>query len=401
MPTKPILLDETGKDMVDLMRQQNALLQVIASEKSAALFSDVKEIQRIVRSGNAPYYFNPGDKIIVPWKDVAADVTYDVPFNVVHRGYATLKNGDIVPGLYLQWHYATPFGIQFDNYEAFFYAETELPAGTYYITVGANWGTYCKAGETYSFTLTQPVPAGGQLAGFYNMPDKSSDNWKVYSFASAYDMTPIETVSVTAGANGTSLGTFIPTGDETTNSIQRVAYGYDRWSHSAIRQNLNSAEPVGKWWNPQNVYDRAPDQLKTKAGFLSGFNEDFLSCLGEVKVITALNTVTDGGGLEETYDKFFLPSLEQMHITPQISGEGEMWEYWRLASESASPLVYSTPYPQMVTYALENHASPQSVRLRSANRGAASTAWGVYSSGGVTTYYAYDAHRCAPACVIC
>ena len=43
-------------------------------------------------------------------------------------------------------------------------------------------------------------------------------------------------------------------------------------------------------------------------------------------------------------------------------------------------------YPQIRTFAIENHTSPQSVRLRSASRGGSSGTWYVYS-GGYVSYY--------------
>ena len=309
----------------------------------------------------------------------------------------------MVPGMYLQWHYCTPFGIQFDQNEAFYKTDGEMEAGTYNITVGVNWGTNCKSGETYQFTLTKPVPAGGLLAGFSGMPDQAPANWKVSSYADGKSAA-IETVAVTLGNEGTSLGSFVPDGSEGLNSLHRLAYGYNRWSQSAIRQWLNSKETAGNWWTAQNDYDRAPDQLATKDGFMKGFDEEFLSCIQAVKVTTALNTVTDAsvGETEDTYDKFFLPSLEQMYCVPQASGkEGDFWEYWKRASGFTTPMDQYGTYPQIRTCAIENHASPQYVRLRSANRGIGGYTWYVYASGFVSHGYATTAHRCAPVCVIC
>lgn len=260
----------------------------------------------------------------------------------------------------------------------------------------------CKANETYQFTLTKPVPAGGLLAGFYGMPDQAPTAWKVYSFADG-NSAAIETVSVTAGSGGTNLGTFLPAGDGKVNSLHRLAYGYNRWSQSALRQWLNSDAAAGEWWASQNDYDRAPDQLSQKDGFLKGFEADFLECIQPVKVVTALNTVTDkaDGETEVTYDMFFPLSLEEMYIEPQLAGEGEACPYWKHASGLAAKMKQYQTYPQIRTFAIENHVSPQGVRLRSAYRGYAGDTWSVYASGGVYNYYAVGASRCAPACAIC
>lgn len=399
--TEAILTDRTGKDIAEKLHTL-AVLKGIEVGSNLEKVTTMQEIRRIVQSGKAADVFQIGDQVIVPWTDTKTGTTYSVPMDVIKIANVTLKDGSEVPGLYLQWHYATPFGVQFDQYEAFYKAESELPAGTYNIIVGANWGNNCKANETYQFTLTKPVPAGGLLAGFYGMPDQAPTAWKVYSFADG-NSAAIETVSVTAGSGGTNLGTFLPAGDGKVNSLHRLAYGYNRWSQSALRQWLNSDAAAGAWWASQNDYDRAPDQLSQKDGFLKGFQADFLECIQPVKVVTALNTVTDkaGGETEVTYDRFFPLSLEEMYIEPQLAGEGEVCPYWKHASGLAAKMKQYQTYPQIRTFAIENHVSPQHVRLRSASRGGASLTWLVLASGYVSNHYAIGANRCAPACAIC
>ena len=126
--------------------------------------------------------------------------------------------------------------------------------------------------------------------------------------------------------------------------------------------------------------------------------------LGTIKVTTALNTVTDkaDGDTEVTYDKIFLPSLEQIYVVPQLKGvEGEYWEYWKRATGAVSPQAQYGTYPERITYGIEAQTSAQCVRLRSASRGGGCDTWHVYASGNVSYGSAYAAWRCAPACVIC
>ena len=54
----------------------------------------------------------------------------------------------------------------------------------------------------------------------------------------------------------------------------------------------------------------------------------------------------------------------------------------------------------MITYAVENHASAQYVRLRSAYRGYASHVWIVYASGHVNSNGASHSLRFAPLVVL-
>lgn len=44
---------------------------------------------------------------------------------------------------------------------------------------------------------------------------------------------------------------------------------------SALRQWLNSDAGAGQWWTPQHDFDMPPAETKTKAGGLTGYeNED-------------------------------------------------------------------------------------------------------------------------------
>ena len=400
-----LLTNEVGLQMLAEMKRQTAISEAAARDQIAALASQMSSIAKIVRDGYGSVLMDIGDQLNIDWTD--GSKSYNVPHDIVHFADVDLKNGDKVPGMYIQWHFCSPFGVQFDAAEAFYYAETELAAGTYNIIVGDNWGTNCKKNEQYQFTLSKPVPKGGQIAGFYSMPDKAPSEWTVQTFTDAKSTTPIETVKPTAGSNGTNLGTMSFTGDGKLNSLQRVAYGYNRWSQSAIRQYLNSAKAAGQWWEPQHKWDRPPAELASKPGFLSGYSDDFLNAIKPVRVRTALNTVTDAavGTYEDTYDKIFLASLEQEFITPQASGiEGEAWDYWKQAVERSTPTPWYKTFAEgghPITYGIDGKTSALNVRLRSAYRGHAFNTWLVTASGYVYYSSAVYSFRFAPACVIC
>ena len=402
-----IISDTTGLRIADLLGEQNAILRVANASSIAAVASDLRTIQQIVKNGYASQLFNVGDQIIVPWRDTVAGTDYTLPFDIVHFGNVELQDGETVPGMFLQSHYAAPFGVQFSHQQAFYkVGEEPLAAGTYYLTFATSWGNNVVANDNVCFTLTQDAPAGAVLAGFYSAPDQVYTKWKVYVYDSD-QKTILETVdSVTKEARGKYLGLWDAFGNNKygLNGFQRTAFGNNRWSVSALRQFLNSAKGANEWWEPQTDFDIVPNQIN-KAGWLTGFGEDFLSVLGKVKVKTALNTVVNAEkdlGFDETFDKFFVPSLEERHYTPQIAGEGEIWDYWKRASESATPLPASREFPNMITYAIENHVSAQYVRLRSAGRGTANLTWIVSPSGRCSgDGSASSATRFAPACVIC
>lgn len=377
-------------------------LQTMAFTQSTKLenITTWDQISGLVRNGYAQKIFDFGDWINEKWTDTAATKEYEYPWRVNHFENVELEDGEIVQGMFLQAHYAHPFGVQFSQARAFLKCPDGLTAGTYNVKLERDWGSNAKANTYWQFTLTKDVPKGGRLSGFIQMPDVASSNWKVISYA-ADAITKLETVPVTSGQDGTALGTLqYATRNGNLNSMQETAYGWNRWKTSALRQYLNSEQAKGKWWTPQDEWDIAPDQLATKDGFLCGMPADMLKVLKTVKVVTYANTVQDGGEADITYDRVFLPSLEQLFINPQIAGEGTVHEYWQRRSGIKTKMQQYQTYPRMISYAVENHTSPQNVRLRSAFRGNAYNAWYVYSSGGVYGYYAWGAFRFSPLVVV-
>ena len=384
------------------MQEIAQALQTVAFAQSAKLenITTWDQISGLVRNGYAQKIFDFGDWINEKWTDTAATKEYEYPWRVNHFENVELEDGEIVQGMFLQAHYAHPFGVQFSQARAFLKCPDGLTAGTYNVKLERDWGSNAKANTYWQFTLTKDVPKGGRLSGFIQMPDVASSNWKVISYA-ADAITKLETVPVTSGQDGTALGTLqYATRNGNLNSMQETAYGWNRWKTSALRQYLNSEQAKGKWWTPQDEWDIAPDQLATKDGFLCGMPADMLKALKTVKVVTYANTVQDGGEADITYDRVFLPSLEQLFINPQIAGEGTVHEYWQRRSGMKTKMQQYQTYPRMISYAVENHTSPQYVRLRSANRGNANNTWYVYASGSVNSSGAWYANRFSPLVVV-
>ena len=72
-----------------------------------------EQIAEIVGAGLAKNYFKIGDQIVA--KYTAKDGTvYDMPFDVVHFDDVELEDGSVVPGMFIQSHYATLEAVQFD-----------------------------------------------------------------------------------------------------------------------------------------------------------------------------------------------------------------------------------------------------------------------------------------------
>lgn len=409
--TKPMLLDSTGRDIAALLAQQNGYLAMIASGQRPELYKSMKEIANIVRAGTVESnakIFPVGDQIIAPWTDVDDNnKEYQVAWDIINHIPVTLATGEVVPGMQLQMHKCSAYDVQFDHQQAFMVCPDGLAADTYNVTFGSKWGSKgAEANTSWQFTLTQAVPAGGLLSGFEGLPDVATTAFKVKSWATAKDADPIENVTVTAGSEGTNLGTmaFTKATDGGLNGMQQVAYGHNRWGTSALRQYLNA--DGADWFKPLEKFSIRPDQY-AKHGFMAGLSEDFLSAIKPVKVTTALNTVEGfDTASEDTFDTFFLPALVDMNIRPQLKVEGTLSPYWRERMGITQPLNYGWEREPNQSDALKipalNSSNLQYVRLRSANMDYAYGTWYVSTSGRVNNhYYASIAYRFSPVCVIC
>lgn len=413
----------------------NALLGVIADTTTAgALIHDWGEVAAAVREGVGPDLLPVGTQFTEKWTDVRSGVSteHDAPWNVVHHGTGQLAGGETIPVMIAQMHRTLPFATQFSPYQAFLCAVTPIPAGTYHVTMGFSWGTNVVSGKSYQFTLTQELPAGGQLAGFDCAPDVAPANWEVSAYASATATTATETVAVTEGTGGTSLGTFTAAGvsvpasgtpEVTTvgslqfyglNSLHLVAYGNNRWLHSPLRQFLNA---IGSdWYVPATVFDRPPAYVGYD-GFLTGLPADMVAALQPVAHVTALNYVTDGGtaaspATDTTYDRVFLPSWGEhwLAVSQSYGGaqglEGEPWEYWERVAGTTVPLPASTSgnmstcHMEYVQYDLAQPTTARTSFMRSALRYTGTTVAVVTASGYCGSTNAYIGNFAAPACAI-
>ena len=210
-----------------------------------------------------------------------------------------------------------------------------------------------------------------------------------------------ETVDIIVGSGGTNLGTIQSNSRSgNLNSMSEMAYGWNRWKASALRQYLNSNKPKGQWWVPQDQWDICPDQLASKDGFLCGMPEEMLNSLKKVKVVTYANTVNDEGAEDITYDYVTLPSLGQINAQAQIAGEGDTHTYWKRKSGKSTPHAWYQDSPNMIIYSVADKTTAKGVRLRSANRNNAFNTLTVTSVGSIYDYYAsHDSNFVLLVCI--
>ena len=408
MVTEPIYLDETAKangkkldQMTAALLGMSASLGAIAKAQTSTLVEemDYNAIKSVVAAGNAPAVFPVGTQLVNTYtgKDGKA---YDCPWDVVKSDdIAEGETGTTAPAMVLQMHYASLEDMQFSAYQAFYVVpEAGLVAGTYNVKMGLNFGTNVKNGTTYQFTLAKNAPAGARLTGFYNASNDAPANWKVYVYKDQKKSELLETCNVSAGEAGINLGTFLAKANGKLNGLHLVAYGDNRWYKSVYRQYLNSDAAAGAWWTPQDEWDMKPNQADTVPGFLAGFSDDFKNALTRTKVVTYGNAVADNGSAVVTYDKIFLPSLQEIYCSPQMSGEGTYWPYWKERTGAKTPQALYQYYPLRITRDLAQRTVGRNVRLRSVNRGDGNNVFTASSSGNVNTWNSIEATRCAPAC---
>ena len=282
---------------------------------------------------------------------------------------------------------------QFDAREALYYATEDLPAGTYNFSIVTQPWYTADNGKTFQFTLVNDLAAGGQivLEMTYNQT-LAGKSVKVYENSTS--TTSIETCTISVGTEGTALGA-TDGSVENLNHVQRAIMGSNRWSHSAIKQWLNSEKAANSWWTAKNVFDRPSSQV-TSAGFLTDMDSEFLAVIGEVNKRTALNTVTDGGGYEDSKELMFLLSRSELYGGLENSvNEGEPYPYYANYSDLSAP--GTAVDSNRIKY---RNGSAQYWWQRSGYSGHASYVRYVFPTGDIRGINAYGSVGVAPACNI-
>jgi len=272
------------------------------------------EFQAAVRDGTIDQYFAVGDQF-----NVLKGAT-NLVFDIVDIGSSTRNvtaNGNAPkdPNYFTNFPNAKPVTLLM--HDVIYGAVFDAPEANYQITTEIASGEKCNislesdtiAAATYNFTAPSTLVVGGRLRisnattlQYYATPTSAAVN-----IAMVAGEADAEFISITAKLSA-------------QNHKQRVSYGSNKYTESAIRQWLNAGGAAGSYWTSKSNYDLAPSWHSTLAGFRNGLDPDLLAVLGETTREVELNTVTDGGGQATISDKIFLPSRMEIYGSVETAG---------------------------------------------------------------------------------
>ena len=186
------------------------------------------------------------------------------------------------------------------------------------------------------------------------------------------------------------------------------SYGNSRWSVSNIRQWLNAKGTP--WYSAQHEADAEPiSSYKYHKGFMDTFPADFIDILTPVKNVTQVSSDDNGGGLDTTFDTFFLLSTHEVFSNPSNRAlsddtEGAYWEIWKKKTGLDDYQVGEWTTNANGAYnnkKIENHSSNTSVWLRNVWNDTTWKVWTMTDTGYFQGTYPSSTCRVTPACAVC
>lgn len=360
-----------------------------------------EEFRKAVRSGKAQSLYPVGTKLYENWGDDTSNAWIVVDYPNDSRYIDTdLAQQGYTNRVMLMEEKLNYLRI-FDNQEAWLYAETAIPAGTYRFTI-PNYDTTYGGNKTYIFTSTTDVPVGGQLMLTWAYQQNPS---AVQAYSSSTATSALFNVSI-AEWDGTTpctdLGTIkLAMGDADStygklNHIHRTRYGSNNYAQSGIRQWLNSDAAANAWWQPTTIFDR-PYSNRNTAGRLNTMNSDMKSVIATPTVDCITNNLFESPSLDGTTfalqtaytvkDKLFLVTHTEINLSSAPNVDSIL-SYYTSAGNA-----------ERIKYRADN-GNAYYWWLRSPLPTGASGVRSVHSSGALSGNYADSTFGSAAACVI-
>lgn len=240
-------------------------------------------------------------------------VDYDSVAKVV-----TLCTHDVLPG-----------AMQFEPPQALMYCEDGLAAGSY---------TFKRGNTQCYFTLTQAIPAGGQLRA-------TNSAFETYESVTATAQIESGTVSTEAIDGATNLG---QTGTGNLNHHDRANYGSNNFGESGILQWLNSDSPANTPLPRLTKFSRP--YVTSKAGFKAGLDADFLACIQDTVWKCSANNVYECpaslGGIAQKNKPYTVTAKFALASEIEVFGEyggtqdgGTVWDLY-VGAEATDRIKY-------------------------------------------------------------
>ena len=341
-PGETPVTDQTYNPESGNAQSGKAVAQAIAEIPFLKQPENWQEAQKAVKLGFGKNYFPVGYEFIVKDSVTGGNIVWVVRGHDHHKSSETENVHTMT--LETKYVYSAASGVQFpmafDSAEAMYYVSDSMPAGTY----NFNWNFSIGAivSGTYNFTLTKPIPAGGQIVIGTNSSATAITACKISTYAEIGSKSAIESgIAIAQGAEGTNLGTVYETTSEDSNMncAQRIMWGSNNYAQSSLRQWLNSKASFDEIWTPSNIFDRPPVN-NLGIGLEGRLPADFLGVISAAAIPCFTNSLCETDSLDgesfrpgmtyELKDKFFLLSRPEVFGTwgnPDCK-DGEILEYY-------------------------------------------------------------------------
>ena len=281
------------------------------------------------------------------------------------------------------------YSTEFDAIQAIICPAETMAAGTYHFALLSGYDVDHDGGKSVQFTLANDLESGGQIV--MNWPYNQTWIGKNLTVYHAFGTSAIETCVMSEGTGGTDLGAADGT-VSILNHTQRARYGSNNYKESAIRNWLDSDDAANTWQTQQTRFQR-PCSYRTRAGFVTYLDPEFVAVIREGTHPNRTNEIFDLNGKKQAYsttDKFYLVSQEEIGFSSE-SGIvcGSVFDYYNGASQA-----------DKIKYDINSQATARNWWLRTPIPSYASFERYVHSSGALGTYDAHSGIGAVAACEI-